>query len=121
MIYYICAQLNIIMSEQPQQQPSYQDDEIDLRKLFQAIGNFFVNIGHGFINIILTIRRATSNYKILLIAAMIVGLITGLAYNKFTKPFNSELKAKMFSFTNVNNGLIPNLSLKICSLSNSES
>ena len=87
MIYYICAELKIIMSEQPQQQPSYQDDEIDLRKLFQAIGNFFVNIGHGFINIILATRRATSNYKILLIAAIVVGLVAGLAFNKFSKPY----------------------------------
>ena len=87
MIYYICAELKIIMSEQPQQQPSYQDDEIDLRKLFQAIGNFFVNIGHGFINIVLATRRATSNYKILLIAAIVVGLVAGLAFNKFSKPY----------------------------------
>jgi hypothetical protein len=75
------------MSEQPQQQPTHHDDEIDLRKLFQAIGKFFVNIGHGFINIILAIRRATFRYKYLLIAAIIFGLIIGFVFNQISKPY----------------------------------
>jgi len=75
------------MSEQPQQRPSHQDDEIDLRKLFQAIGQFFVNIGHGFINIILAIRRATFRYKYLLIAAIVSGLIIGFGFNQISKPY----------------------------------
>ena len=87
MIYYICAELKFIMSDQPSQQQSYHDDEIDLRKLFQAIGKFFVNIGHGIINTILAIRRVTFSYKYLLLAAIIIGIITGFGVNKFFKPY----------------------------------
>ena len=75
------------MSDQTPNPQPYRDDEIDLRKLFQAIGNFFVNIGHGIINLILAFRRATFRYKFLLIAAMALGLISGIAYNKLTKPY----------------------------------
>ena len=69
------------MSNQPPQQQSYQDDEIDLRKLFQSIGKFFVNIGHSVINVILSFRRATLRYKIILITAIILGLLAGTGYN----------------------------------------
>ncbi len=75
------------MSNQTPQQQPYQEDEIDLRKLFQAIGNFFISIGHGIINLILAIRRATFSYKYLLITFMIAGIISGIGFNKFSKPF----------------------------------
>ena len=75
------------MSNQAPQQQNYQDDEIDLRKLFQAIGRFFINIGHGIINLILSVRRATLRYKILLISAIILGIIAGVTFNKVSKPY----------------------------------
>ena len=74
------------MSDQPPQQQSNHDDEIDLRKLFQAIGKFFINIGHGVINMILSFRRATFRYKKILITAIVLGMIAGIGYNWFTKP-----------------------------------
>ena len=74
------------MSDQPPQQQSYQDDEIDLRKLFQSIGKFFVNIGHSVINVILSFRRATLRYKKLLIIAIFLGLIAGTGYSWFANP-----------------------------------
>ena len=75
------------MSEQTPTPQAYHDDEIDLRKLFQAIGNFFVGIGHGIINMVLAFRRATFRYKFLLMGAIGIGLVTGVAYNKLTKPY----------------------------------
>ena len=75
------------MTDQPQQNQPYRDDEIDLRKFFQAIGNFFVNIGHGFIRLILAFRRITIRYKALLIAAIILGIIAGFAANKIFEPY----------------------------------
>ena len=75
------------MSNQTPQQQSSHDDEIDLRKLFQAIGQFFINIGHGIIRLILAIRRATFRYKYLLIGAVVVGIISGLGYTNFSKPY----------------------------------
>jgi len=75
------------MSNQTPEQQNYHDDEIDLRKLFQAIGRFFINIGHGIINMILSIRRATLRYKILLGTAIIGGIIAGVIFNKVSKPY----------------------------------
>ena len=88
--------------------PVYHDDEIDLRKLFQAIGNFFVRIGHGFIRLILAIRRATFRYKILLISAMVLGLIAGVIYNKTAKPYYQTslvLKSNYFNAKLVENNI----------------
>ena len=75
------------MSDQPQPNQTYRDDEIDLRKLFQAIGNFFVNIGRSIVKLILSIRRATLRYKILLLIALVVGGLAGLVLNKVVDPY----------------------------------
>jgi hypothetical protein len=96
------------MSEQTPNQQSYQDDEIDLRKLFQAIGRFFINIGHGIINIILSIRRATSRYKKLLIAAVVLGVLAGGAFNFLAKPYYQTsllLKSEYFNTKLVDNNI----------------
>ena len=74
------------MSENQQNQPEYRDDEIDLRKLFQAIGHFFGNIGRGFIDILIRIKRATYAYKVFLIVAIVLGVASGVAYNQLGKP-----------------------------------
>lgn len=75
------------MSQENTNSHNYGDDEIDLRKLFQAIGNGFVNMGKSFIKLIINIRRMSLNYKYLLISMIIVGGIVGVAYNKLTKPY----------------------------------
>jgi hypothetical protein len=74
------------MSDQPPQQQSYHDDEIDLRKIIQTIGRFFVSIGHGIISMILLFRRVTLRYKVLLGLAVVVGIIAGLASNQLIMP-----------------------------------
>lgn len=74
------------MDDQPPQQQSYHDDEIDLRNLFQAIGRFFISIGHGIIQMMLSFRRVTLRYKILLAVALITGVIAGVASNQLFKP-----------------------------------
>ena len=119
------------MSNQAPQQQNYQDDEIDLRKLFQAIGRFFINIGHGIINIILSIRRVTFRYKILLASAIVLGIIAGVAFNKIAKPYyqtslllnsaylntklveNSIDKLNLLSEEEVNNGLAETLNISL--------
>ena len=75
------------MTDQTPQNQQYRDDEIDLRKLFQAIGNFFVNIGRSIVKLILTLRRLTLNYKVLLIIAIVIGLVAGIGANQFFKPY----------------------------------
>ncbi len=75
------------MSEQKSNTENYREDEVDLRKLFQAIGKGFFNIGKAFINLIIRIRRVSISYKILLIAMVLIGIIAGIAYNKVSKPY----------------------------------
>lgn len=75
------------MNDQASNPQSYRDDEIDLRKLFQAIGNFFIGIGHGFINLILAFRRITFKYKYLLLVAIVLGAVVGISYKKIVAPY----------------------------------
>ncbi|MCB0496653.1 MAG: hypothetical protein KDC79_11010 [Cyclobacteriaceae bacterium] len=65
----------------------YREDEIDLRKLFQAIGKGFSNVGKGIINAIIRIKRTTLRYRILLIAMLIVGVIAGALFTEVSKPY----------------------------------
>ena len=96
------------MSDQHPQRQSNQDDEIDLRKLFHAIGRFFVSVGHGIIQMILSFRRVTFRYKILLGIAVILGVIAGIAYNQLFKPHYQTsllLKSDYLNAKLVENGI----------------
>jgi len=75
------------MSQENTNTDNYRDDEIDLRKLFQAIGTWFVNIGNGIINLIIRFRRVSLDYKFLLVAMIIAGGIAGVSFNKVSKPY----------------------------------
>lgn len=87
---------------------NYRDDEIDLRKLFQAIGKGFANIGKAVIKMIIKTRRISLNYKFLLITMIIVGAMAGVAYNKVSKPyFNTSmlLSSEYFNARLVDNNI----------------
>ena len=85
------------MQETPQKQepvqaqkgntPQYQDDEIDLRKLFQAIGSFFVGLWVGFIRIIVSIRRVTIEHKYLFLILIILGVVGAIVFSKTSRPY----------------------------------
>lgn len=80
------------MSEQNLNTEQFRDDEIDLRKLFQAIGNGFANIGKAFVNLIIRIRRVSLSYKLLLIVMIIIGGMAGVTFNRIAKPyFNTSM------------------------------
>lgn len=66
---------------------NYRDDEIDLRKLFQAIGNGFSNLGRWIIGLIVRFRRTTLKYKYLLIVFTLLGVVGGVVLNKMSKPY----------------------------------
>ena len=68
----------------PNQSPS---DEIDLRQVFSAIGDFFRRIGRGIINFILAIRRATIKFRLLIISCAIAGGIAGALYNYYNTEY----------------------------------
>jgi len=69
--------------------PRYQDDEIDLRKLFQAIGSFFSGLWFGFIRIIVSIRRVTIEHKYLFLILIILGVVGAIGVNKTSRPYYS--------------------------------
>ncbi len=80
---------NIYPMNEQNSNEQYRDDEIDLRKLFQAIGNGFINVGNWFVNLIIRFRRVSLNYKFLILGMVILGAILGAAYNKVNKPYYS--------------------------------
>lgn len=75
------------MSQQNPNKEDYREDEIDLRKLFQAIGNGFANIGAALINLIVRIRRVSITYKKLIITMIVLGVVAGVAFNIVSKPY----------------------------------
>ncbi len=77
------------MSQPKSSNENYREDEIDLRKLFQAIGNGVANVGKAFINVIIRIRRISIKYKMLLIIMSIIGVVAGVLFNKVSKPHYS--------------------------------
>lgn len=70
------------------QQP--QSDEIDLREVFKAIGNFFAKVGRGFINAVLAIKRATRSYRILIVASVLVFIGIGIYWHTIGKEYFSS-------------------------------
>jgi len=77
------------MSQQNTNTENHRDDEIDLRKLFQAIGKGFANIGKAFVNLIIRIRRVSITYKLLIIIMVVLGVVAGILFNKVSKPYYS--------------------------------
>lgn len=106
------------MSQQKTNTDNYRDDDIDLRKLFQAIGKGFINIGNGFINIIIRFRRVSLNYKFLLIAMIVIGGIAGIAFNKVSKPYYKT--SMLISSSYFNTRLIENTFEKLNTLCEEE-
>jgi hypothetical protein len=94
------------MTEQSPQKQEYREDEIDLRKLFQSIGNFFVNIGRGFVKLIIAFRRITFKYKVLLIVAILVGLVAAFGASRVIKPYYRT--SMLLNSIYLNNKLVDN-------------
>lgn len=74
------------------QKPVSNSDEIDLGVLFSKIGDFFKNIGLGFLRFLALLRRVPLENKLLFSALIIVSLATGISYS-------SLLKKKFYSTT----------------------
>ena len=66
---------------------SPKEDEIDLRKLFEAIGNFFVSIWFWLMSLILGFRYLTLKFKILILVAILVGAGWALYNTKSVTPY----------------------------------
>lgn len=89
---------------QDSQQKRTDSDEIDLRQLFSAIGNFFTKIGNGIVNSIIRIKRNTFKYKWVIIVTIISGVFMGVLYTVKSDPvYESSL---LLSSTYFNNTII---------------
>lgn len=71
-----------------QKQPSHSD-EIDLSVLFSKIGDFFKNIGYGFLRFLALIRRIPLENKVLFIALILVGAAGAISFTFFQKKYYS--------------------------------
>jgi hypothetical protein len=67
-------------------------DEIDLGILFSKIGDFFKNMGLGFLRFLAILRRIPLENKTLFIALILIGIAGGISYSSF-------LKKKFYSTT----------------------
>ncbi len=65
--------------------PTPSSDEIDLGVLFSKIGNFFKNMGVGFMRFLALIRRIPLENKALFGSLIFVGLAIGISYSGFFK------------------------------------
>ncbi len=106
------------MSQQDTNTDNYSDDEIDLRKIFQAIGKGFIKIGDGFVNLLIRLRRVSISYKYLLIAMIILGGVAGIAFNKVSKPYYKT--SMLISSSYFNTRLIENTFDKLNTLCKEE-
>lgn len=52
-------------------------DEIDLRQLFNAIGNFFKRIWYSFIGFIILIKHSTYDHRVALVILIVAGVVLG--------------------------------------------
>lgn len=74
------------------QKQASNSDEIDLGVLFSKIGDFFKNMGLGFLRFIALLRRVPLENKTLFISLIILAVAGGLSYS-------SLLKKKFYSTT----------------------
>ena len=98
---------------------NFRDDEIDLRKLFQSIGNGFSNLGKWLVTLVVRFRRSTLKYKFLLITMVVIGAIAGFVFTEVTKPYYKT--SMLISSEYFNSRLIENSIDKLNSLCAEES
>ena len=72
------------MEQKDRQQQS--SDEIDLRQLFQSIGDFFGRIGRGLLGGVVSIRRATFSNKRIFIFCIAFTVLLAVAYKILFPP-----------------------------------
>jgi hypothetical protein len=76
----------------PTQNPRAASEEVDIREVFAAIGNFFRRIGNSFILFLIQLRKATKKYAWLIVACMLTGAAIGyIGYVSFQPYYASEL------------------------------
>jgi hypothetical protein len=67
------------------QKPTPPSDEIDLGVLFSKIGDFFKNIGLGFLRFLALLKKIPTENRLLFIVLIVSGVGVGLSYSLFIK------------------------------------
>ncbi|MBA4146307.1 MAG: hypothetical protein C0523_11115 [Cytophaga sp.] len=67
------------------QKPTSSSDEIDLGQLFNRIGDFFRNMGLGFLRFVATLRRIPIENKLAFILIIIASVVMGVTYSNLLK------------------------------------
>ena len=85
---------------------SIASDEIDLREVFKAIGQFFLNLWNGIIHLIIHFRRTTISYYKLIAVITIISILYGVWQYKKIKPYYKSTMLIQSAF--LNNKLLEN-------------
>jgi hypothetical protein len=88
-----------------QKQP--QSDEIDLSVLFSKIGDFFKNIGMGFIRFLAVLRRIPLENKTIFILVIVASIALGYVYGELIQKTNYE-SSMILSSEYLNKRLVDN-------------
>ena len=98
---------------QPLSRPS--NDEIDLSRIFNAIGNFFVRLAMWMLSVVVWIRFKGYRFRVLLIIFVIAGAGGGFLFSNISKPVfeTSMLLNSEYLNTRLMDNMIENLD-KLC-------
>ena len=94
------------MSENKPTQPQVSSDEIDLREVFKAIGNFFLMIWNGVIDLIIQFRRITIDHYKLIVGITVLAVVIGFVQFKKTTPYYKS--SMVLRSTYLNSRLVEN-------------
>ena len=83
-----------------------QEEEIDLKTIFESIWNFFRAIGNFFLRIIIGLRRLTIKRIFLIIVILVIGGIISLGYHLKRTPYYQT--SLLLSCSYLNNKLVEN-------------
>mgnify|MGYP006969400277 CR=1 FL=1 len=105
------------MSDAPKQ--PVQSDEIDLGVLFAKIGDFFKNIGLGFLRFLALLRRVPLENKTLFIGIILLGAAVVFSYSSFLKKKFYET-TMILSYNYLNKRIVDNTVEKLNLLAEEE-
>ncbi|MDH5602565.1 MAG: hypothetical protein OEY51_01430 [Cyclobacteriaceae bacterium] len=97
---------------------SIASDEIDLREVFKAIGQFFLNLWNGLVRLIIRFRRTTINHYKLITVITVISVLFGTGQYYRIKPYYKSTMLLQSAF--LNHKLLENTIENLNQLTNTE-